>query len=137
MRSDSDVGWRNDTELTTKKPVLAVIYIRTLAGSGGARLLAKQARTKEVRRSAQGDDAIAGDGLAVTAGGINVQRSMARVNPSTIARGISFSKLEMGMRLSGRYSMIAWMVAYNAGTVPDTMNDGGSPRNGPIACGQS
>lgn len=54
-------------------------------------------RTKEVIKRVHAESAIAEDALAVTAEGMKLQRSNARVRPSKIERGSSISRKGAGI----------------------------------------
>jgi hypothetical protein len=85
--------------------------------------------TKDERSSAQGEDATAGDALLRIAGGIKLQRSIARVWASRKESGSSVLRAMVG-RL-GITSTRACIMMYRMGYTPETMKDGGIPSRGP------
>jgi hypothetical protein len=86
-------------------------------------------RTRDERRSDQGEEAITGDEFVRTAGGTRLQRSTARENPSRMARGSSVSQDGGGTK--GKRSTVACTATKSAGTAPDIIKDGVTPNIGP------
>jgi len=72
---------------------------------------------------------MAGDVLAMTAGGMRLQKSNVRVNPSTKASGSSVLR-DMDGR-TGMYSTMACAAMYTPGETPESMKDGVTPSRGP------
>jgi hypothetical protein len=65
----------------------------------------------------------------ITGGGIRLQSSTARVNPSTKDSGSSVLS-DMDGR-AGMYFTIACAAMYTPGEIPETIKDGGTPSRGP------
>lgn len=86
--------------------------------------------TRDESRRAHGEDATIGDVWVMTGGGMRLQRSIARVNPSTMDKGSSVPS-DMDGR-TGMYSTIACAAMYNPGETPENMKDGRIPSRGPM-----
>jgi hypothetical protein len=65
----------------------------------------------------------------ITGLGMRLQRSNARVNPSTIDNGSSVLSDMDG--ITGMYSTIACAAMYTPGETPESTKDGGTPSRGP------
>ena len=86
--------------------------------------------TKEVRSRVQGDVETDSELCPRTTGGIKLQRRYAREIPSMNDKGNS--EVNEGIGTTGSLSTAAWIPVYKAGTTPDNMKEGGTPKRGPI-----
>jgi hypothetical protein len=96
---------------------------------GGGSHNGKRTHTRDESRRVHGEDATMGEVWVMTGGGMRLQRSIARVNPSTMDKGSSVPSDTDGR--TGIYSTIACAAMYNPGETPENMKDGRIPSRGP------